>query len=167
MSEESKGGAARNMTRCKLVRGASVPAIYVLCGGSPAAAASLTCRAKAFADQATGGYPAVGLPITSGSWLAVQAYKDGAGDYYVRGPEMAALTTAMGSKQTPYLASTDCHNVTKNTIHAISSKTLTLQSGKSIAVKVNSLGKIVGCSSTSSSGSAIMSMGCWSSVVGP
>ena len=152
--------------RRRLVRGAfSAPALLTLCSGSALAAASLTCRSKAIADQAT--IPATANVPATGNWLRVPAYKKANGKYYIFGNDVCNLATTLGGSS--YLTRTQWQNVSLSPFNIVEAGTFTtlpgLQTGEYVAVKINAAGRIVGFSGSNVSSAAMMSMGCWSSII--
>ncbi len=168
MNNESQKAIAPSNARRRLVRGAfSAPALLTLCSGSALAAASLTCRTKAISDQAT--VPASATVPTTGNWLRVQAYKKN-GVYFISGDDVSNLAGTLGGSS--YLTRTQWQRVSTSPFNikeatAFSSLPL-VDPGNYVAVKINATGSIVGFSGSTGSGvsnSAMMSIGCWSSII--
>ncbi len=168
MNNDSQKANAPSSARRRLVRGAfSAPAVLTLYSGSALATASLTCRTKAFADQATVPISGVTVP-TTGIWLRVQAYKRGT-IYYIKGSDVKALATSLpGGTGSSYLSVSLWQDVTTSgypTVASFVNPQPVADAGKFVAMKINAAGGVVGFSGSSASNYAMMSIGCWSSIV--
>ena len=169
MNNDTQKANAPSSARRRLVRGAfSAPAVLTLYSGSALATASLTCRTKAIADPLAAGATA---PIpTQGNWLRVQAYSKTYNlvtKYFISGNDVSNLANMLGSGGS-YLTTTQWQLITGTpTIKEASTFTTLPQavSGQYVAVKVNSVGRVVGYSDMNVANSAMMSMGCWSSII--